>query len=120
MRRGPRHLVVAFACLISAAAFAEGDRPPSLRYDPFRQPEVTANADGPRSGRGEADDFQPVLRSTIIRGKRSLVNLGGEILAVGESTHGYRLVSVRPFEATFVKDGARVKLEVTADEEARR
>ena len=44
------------------------------------------------------------------------MNLGGEILSIGEEAFGYRLLEVRPFDATFEKDGRRVRLEVSSDE----
>lgn len=50
------------------------------------------------------------LRAIIVTRTRSLVNLGGTVIEVGESHEGYRLVSVQETQATFVKDGTQFVL----------
>ncbi len=48
----------------------------------------------------------------MVAGERSLANLGGVVLKLGEDTHGYRLLEVREWMAVFSKDGERVVLAV--------
>jgi hypothetical protein len=55
---------------------------------------------------------EPVLRATLVAGEASLADLGGVVLAVGEQTHGYRLVEVREFEAVFERGGENLVLGV--------
>ncbi|MFK7896610.1 MAG: hypothetical protein AB8G23_12290 [Myxococcota bacterium] len=105
------------ACLIFALGFsqtASADEAPVLRFDPFgsRPEQVAAPREtaAPETGRG------PILLSTIVRGDRSLVNLGGTILALEEESLGYRLLEVRAFDALFLKDGQEVRLEVKSPE----
>ena len=57
---------------------------------------------------------RPVLLSTVVDGERSVVNFGGQILAIDEETHGYRLLEVKAFEATFSRNGERIRLDVEA------
>lgn len=93
--------------------------PPTLSFDPFRpRPEVDRQKPGAGDRRGEI--FAPVLRSTVVAGRRSVANLGGEILALGEEAHGYRLVSVRAFDATFERDGEQIVLELSLAARAER
>ena len=95
-------------------AISAADAPPALRFDPFgSRPEPEARQ---RSGANESVVFMPVLLSTIVRGDRSLVNLGGEILALEEESQGYRLLEVRAFDALFLKDGREIRLELVRPE----
>ena len=106
---------------LGAAVPAVAEMEPALEWDPFERPE--GYRDVRRSGRGanrSAESFAPVLRATLVAGPESLVNLGGEILGVGEETHGYRLVEVRPFEAVFEKGGQSVVLEVLVSSQGAR
>ena len=96
---------------LASATIAAG-APPTLRFDPFREREKPAGASAGARAETEDESFEPVLLSTVVGGRRAVANLGGELLAVGEESHGYRLVEVRAFDAVFVKDGKRVRLEV--------
>lgn len=104
-------LALAGILLFLRPAFA--DIAPPLRHDPFRTPPPDAIVETTRSDSARDEPFEPILRSTIARGHRSLVNLGGEILAVGEESHGYRLLEVSPYAATFKKDGERIVIEIS-------
>lgn len=100
---------------LTLVAAAQADDAPRLKHDPFREPDrVEVDATGGERG------FEPILRSTIARGNDSLVNLGGHILAIGESIHGYKLIAVRPFDAIFVRKGRRITLEVAGATEGSR
>ena len=94
--------------LLPFAAIA--DAPPKLRFDPFgSRPELETRQ---RVGTNEPIAFKPLLLSTIVRGDRSLVNLGGKILALQEESQGYQLLEVRAFDALFLKDGRKIRLEL--------
>jgi hypothetical protein len=81
--------------------------PVTLR-DPFTPP-VLASAKKP-------DDTPldlpppPVLRAVLFAGNRSMINLGGTMLSIGDTWLGYRLLSVHESEAVFTKDGAKITL----------
>ena len=122
MRAPGRRVVVlaALGSLLGVAMPAPASPPPMLRFDPFRAPPEAPVAAAPGRGSDADRSFRPVLISTVVGGRRSTANLGGEILAIGESSRGYRLLEVRPFEAVFEKDGQRVRLEVVALQEGGR
>ncbi len=105
---------------LGAGLFAMGgspalaEEPPTLRFNPFRTstPEPSPNATAP--ARAETRAFAPILYSTALGGGRPIVNLGGEILTLGETAGGYRLIEVRPFEAVFEHQGEWITLDVEA------
>jgi|GEM_PF-1180441 len=54
--------------------------------------------------------WAPPLKATVVAGKGSLVNVDGEILGLGESHGGYRLVEVHERTAVFERGGKRYVL----------
>jgi hypothetical protein len=108
-------LVLLCALLTLGAPAAAGDeRPRRLRFNPFAQPELAAiaQADPSRVATGAFHGWAPELTATLTAGEESLANLGGVILGIGEETHGYRLVKVDVFEASFEKDGGTLVLPI--------
>lgn len=89
---------------------ARADERVTPRFDPFDRPSLQG-----RPG-GEAAEPQthwsPWLKATLVAGERSMANLGGVVLELGEETHGFRLVEVREWEAVFTKDGDHLTLAV--------
>jgi hypothetical protein len=103
-----RSAVVAVgAMLILAATFARATEPQvELRRNPFERPaarEFTTNAAIPNSDLTEGGD--PGLRGVLVAGTKSVVDFGGVILQIGESTDGYLLIAVEEGKATFRKNG---------------
>ena len=100
---------------VALASAPDAERP-RLRFDPFVRPDLSvAAASDPAAGR--EGQWSPVLNATLVAGDRSLANLGGVVLGIGEETHGYRLVEVRAWEAVFEHGGERTVLPVKAREE---
>ena len=87
-----------------------------LRFDPFAQPNAQTGAAASRGQAGSRRAWSPELRATLISGKRSLVNLGGTILELGEEAHGYRLLEVREDEAVFERSGSEIVLKLSGEE----
>ena len=87
-----------------------------LRFNPFAQPDAQTGAAGGRGQAGSQRAWSPELRATLVSGERSLVNLGGTILELGEEAHGYRLLEVREDEAVFERAGSEVVLQMTGPE----
>ena len=118
-RLSPMRLALRTGVLLTALLFpviAGADAPPTLRFDPFgSRPELELRQGGSLD---VTPAFRPILMSTIVRGNRSLVNLGGKILALEEESEGYRLLEVRAFDALFLKDGQEIRLEVVSPEGA--
>ncbi len=100
---------------VALASTADGDRP-RLRFDPFVRPDLSAAAVTDPTAAREGQ-WSPVLNATLVAGERSLANLGGVVLGIGEETHGYTLVEVRAWEAVFEHGGERTVLPVKAREE---
>ena len=87
-----------------------------LQNDPFKQPELT-----PLSKKVLANDTRavrevwlPQLRATMRAGQRSMANIDGEIIKIGEKISGFKLVEVHERDALFIKNG--VKYHVSMDQ----
>ena len=48
------------------------------------------------------------LRAVLVAGPKSIVDFGGVILKIGESTNGYRLLEVAEGTATFNRKGEKI------------
>ena len=106
-----RGLAVCTAFAVVALTAVAQDRSPTPRFDPFDR---SSSQGGPmtRSPGTARVVWTPWLKATLVAGERSMANLGGVLLRVGQETHGYRLVEVREWEAVFAKDGETVVLAV--------
>ncbi len=96
------------------AANAEGRI--RLRFDPFAQPGTQTGGPGSPGQAGSRRAWSPQLRATLVSDKRSLVNLGGTILELGEEAHGYRLLEVREDEAVFERSDSEIVLKLIGEE----
>ena len=82
-----------------------------LTHDPFKKPELLLKPPASNAvSTADQDAVEPIvaplegeLRATIQAGPYSMVNVGGEILMLGETLDGYRLVQVGETEAIFEK-----------------
>ena len=90
-----------------------------LRYDPFQPLSLAPDEVGGAYGAAAKPGWRPVLHATLVGEHGAFANLGGEILRVGESTRGYQLVEVGPWDAVFEHGGSRVRLSVTPPASAR-
>ncbi len=87
-----------------------------LRFDPFAQPDAQTGGSGRPGPAGSQRAWSPELRATLVSGERSLVNLGGTILELGEEAHGYRLLEVREDEAVFERSDSEIVLKLIGEE----
>lgn len=104
---------------VGALAHAEPKQRPRLRYDPFVKPDLAAATGGGPAAPARDGEWAPVLNATLVAGDRSLANLGGVLLELGEESHGYRLIEVHPWEAVFEHAGEQKTLPVTRREGSR-
>lgn len=98
-------LIALMAGLLPGAAIAE-----PLLHDPFARPfqiGSTPSTDANTSG-------NPKLIAVIVAGKKSLVNLNGTIIGIGEEKDGYRLIRVQDRKAIFKKRKKWVVLEMSS------
>ena len=111
----PRSLVlilVAWGICVSGHAL-------ELTHDPFKKPDfllkppssAATSAQVPAADSGVVEEtiapLEGELRATIQAGPYSMVNVGGEILMLGDTLDGYRLVQVGETEAIFEKNGTK-------------
>lgn len=106
-------LSMMFLSLLSTSVIASGE----IQRNPFARPpiEVLLEQNLPVIERQEPE-WRPELRAVLVAGEKSVVDLGGVILQVGESTSGYRLVAVGEGTATFSRDGERVVISLYEQE----
>lgn len=103
-------MISAGAILILASTFARAAEPQvELRRNPFERPpekEFTTNAAILNNDR--AARRNPGLRAVLVAGSKSVVDFGGVILQIGESTDGYLLLAVAEDWATFSRSGKKI------------
>ena len=86
-----------------AAASAESP------VNPFARPETESK---PAPSGDIVASARPELYGVIVAGPRSIANLNGTLLAIGEELAGYELATVSEESATFIHDGDLVTLEL--------
>lgn len=97
---------------IGATALSAQEAQQPLRHNPFNRP-----ASMVALGSAAAPAPTPVeleLRATLVANGVAFANIDGEILAVGQSHAGYRVVRIEEGRAVVVKDGERLVLDVYA------
>ncbi len=102
-------LVVAAMSAFATATVQAAEPQVELLRNPFERPAVAelvasaVNVNDVLTARGNTQ-----LRAVLVAGPKSIVNLGGVILKIGESTNGYRLIKVGEGTATFNRKGEKV------------
>lgn len=84
--------------------------PATLQHDAFARPFQLGSA----ASAGAYHSSRPKLIAVIVAGKKSLVNLNGTIIGIGEQKDGYRLISVGDRKAIFEKRKKLVVLEMSS------
>lgn len=87
------------------------DITPILRHDPFETPAVldqpAVQAPPVQTAQKTPEPWERELRATSVSAVRSMINVDGVILLLGEELDGFRLVEVHERAAIFEKDGTR-------------
>ncbi|MCP4407752.1 MAG: hypothetical protein GY807_08325 [Gammaproteobacteria bacterium] len=106
-----RVIVLVATAGFSFVSLAEDDAP-QLKHNPFKQPDLRAVADNSRDDDSLSDQVgsQLELRATLTLGNKSLANVGGKIIGIGEQVDGYRLLAVDEGVAVFAKNGTHIDL----------
>lgn len=88
-----------------------------LKHDPFARPVLVQRPASVGSVPGNSVKapgpepiWKPELRAVMVAGPKSIVNVAGALVRIGEQINGYRLVEVREETAVFVKNTKRVTL----------
>jgi len=101
-------VVAAMSTLATATADAAEPQVELLR-NPFARPaaaELVASAASANEVR--TMEASTELRAVLVAGPKSIVDFGGVILQIGESTNGYRLLEVGEGTATFNRKGEKI------------
>ena len=102
-------LVVTVMSIFTLATAKAAEPQVELLRNPFARPaiaELVADAAGVSdvlTGGGNAE-----LRAVLVAGPKSIVDFGGVILQIGDSTNGYRLIEVGEGTATFNRKGEKI------------
>ena len=115
-------LVFGLVCLPVSLAAKDGYDLPTvppgqenlkLHVDPFKQPQISqysASSDGSQISGNSRKGWSVELRGTMQSARLPMVNLDGEVIALGEQVDGFRLVEVGERSAVFIKGSKRYVL----------
>lgn len=103
-----RHLGLALLVLATGMA-RSADLP---RQNPFVRPVTAQVAAAAPNGQAEAEDAAPklLLKSMLLAGPDTVVSINGQLLRLGETIDGWRLVTARTGKAILSKGRERVEL----------
>ncbi len=113
-------LVVAAMSTFATATAQAAEPQVELLRNPFARPapaELVASAVNVNDVLTMGGNTQ--LRAVLVAGPKSIVNLGGVILQIGESTNGYRLLEVGEGTATFNRKGEKIVFSLYEPEQAK-
>ncbi len=100
-----------FSSALSSSAVLE------LIHDPFSNLESKIEKPSRKTKRTAPlvvkKKWRPALHATIVAGQKSVVNVEGRVVRIGEKINGYTLIEVGRQTATFEKDQNLVTLKMT-------
>lgn len=91
-------LAMTLACMHAGA---------QVRRDPFARPAVPVSTPALDNDAAPAAPAPPRLRAVLFEPGKSLVNINGRILAVGDSFDDYRIAAIGEGSATLIRRGIR-------------
>lgn len=94
--------------LVATGLFPAASIASPLLHDPFARPFQT----GGTTPIDEDTSWNPSLLAVMIAGNKSMVNLNGTIIGIGEEKDGYRLIKVEDHKAIFEKNKKRIVLDM--------
>ena len=84
-----------------------------LQFDPFsRLPELLPTPPSEAEPAEETLQWSPQLMATVVAGSRSMANVSGRLIRLGQKLEGFTLVEVDKRSATFEKDGEQHVLKI--------
>ncbi len=92
-----------------------------MQHDPFTRPALTGlqHASKPGPGRnGEptgASTRRLKLQAVMVAGPKSIADVDGKMVRIGDEVYGYRLVEVHERGAVFEKNKTRVAVSIRSD-----
>lgn len=89
----------------------------TLRRDPFKVPDEFSTAPAPAGVVTLASGGEPEILGILVADGKSLVNLNGTIIGLGEEADGYLLVEVDEEHAVFQHEDEFITLSLYPDED---
>lgn len=112
--KGAKCIAIALAAAFLIVYEASGAEDYTPGQNPFVRPHLNSSSSAaPLEAAGGR--WRPDLRTILLAGDMSMVNVGGTILRRGDDLDGYRLVKIKEGEAIFTKDGESFRLLLTPD-----
>lgn len=109
-----RYSAVLLVSLLSAPSLADTEY--QLRHNPFaRAFEDTSSSGGYNNDANARSDME--LRAILFDEKRPMVNVGGNILELGDEYSGYVVREIRRDSAVFYREGHATLLQMEAGED---
>ena len=102
-------LVVTVTSIFTSATAKAAEPQVELLRNPFARPaiaELVADAASVNDVLARGGNAE--LRAVLVAGPKSIVDFGGVILQIGDSTNGYRLIEVGEGTATFNRKGEKI------------
>ena len=99
-------IILAAATIVFMPTIVAAEEPQAaLQRNPFERPAVELLAANVAVvNNNSLANQDPGLRAVLVAGSKSVVNFGGDILQIGESSGEYRLLSVDDGKATFSRN----------------
>ena len=94
---------------ILSATLQAANVAPKLHLDPFEKPDslLLQSRELDVEPLPEPVSWQPELRATMRSSTGAMVNIDGDIIAIGEEINGFRLLEVQERSAIFGKNGEK-------------
>ena len=106
----------AIICLTAALAVGWPAVAAELKRNPFRSPlQMVGPSAGSPLAASASGNLE--LRAILVGDPQSLVNLGGQIMGVGDEIAGYKLISVAEEHAVFLYNNEMVTLSLYPEPE---
>ena len=100
------------------SSFSQGEK---LQHDPFARPALAGLQHASRPGPGRngaptgASARRLKLQAVMVAGPKSIANVDGKMVRIGDEVYGYRLVEVHERGALFEKNKTRFAVSIRSD-----
>lgn len=108
------YIALFVSMMLSSASICAFDV--ELKTNPFERP-VLSDSDADQHMIAKEPAAEMALLGTMAAGHNSLANIGGEILAIGETVNGYTIVSIEEHYVVLQKDDNKTTLLMDMDAE---
>ena len=98
--------------LLSSAICSADQQTRLLKKNPFIKPTNLVDLPVSNNDRQEGTEAELVLRATLTSINRSIANVNGNMLSVGDKIEGYELIKIQVGAATLVRGGKKLTLQV--------